>query len=104
MVPAMVWQLTHAVCFKDTASVGDRVRSVSRLFLRVDPLLELLGGIDINTKKHFGVLHAAILCALANVHAGLVRIDPNGINAIGNEIGFPGELGNPETMVGIGGK
>lgn len=74
------------------------------MFLGGDPISELLGRIDVDTEEHFGVLRAAVLGALAEVYAGFVRIDPCGIDAIGNEVGFSSELWNPKAVVGIDGE
>ena len=74
--------------FEDLAPGGNGIGNVSGLFLRGDPGAELFGRIDVDAKKHFGVLGAAVLGALTEIHTGLVRIDPDGIDAIGNEVGF----------------
>ncbi len=74
--------------FEDLAPSGNRIRSVSGLFLSSDPGAELFGRIDVDAKKHFGVLGAAILGTLTEIHTGRVRINPDGIDAIRNEVGF----------------
>jgi len=77
---------------------------VSGFLFRSDPFGELLGRIDVDAEKHFGVLRAAILGALPKVHAGFVRVDPDGINAIGDQVCFAGELRNPKAVIGVRGE
>lgn len=89
--------------FKDVATGGDSIRGMGGLFFGGYPFTELLGRIDVDTQEHFGVLRAAILGTLADVHADFVRLDPNGVDAIGDEVGFAGELRNPKAVISIGG-
>ena len=48
------------------------------------------------------MLSSAILRALPQIKSGLLRIDPHGIHAIRNQVGFAGQPRHPETVVGIG--
>lgn len=87
--------------FKDVTSRGGG--GMCGLLFRGNPPAELLGRIDVDAQEHFGVLRAAVLGTLTDVHAGFVRLDPHRVDAIGDEVGFAGELRNPKTVVGIGG-
>src|SRR5262249_58407830 len=49
-------------------------------------------------EQHVGVLHPAILRAVANISSRLKGFDPHSILPIGNHIGFAGELRHPEAM------
>src|SRR6266850_1736820 len=49
-------------------------------------------------QQHARVLQATIFGAVAHVGARLNRLDPHSILAIGNQIGFAGELRHPETV------
>ena len=87
--------------FKDVATGSDGIGRIGDLFFGSNPLTELLGRIDVDAKKHFGVLSAAVLRALTKVHTGFVRLHPHGVDAIGDEVGFAGKLRNPETVIGV---
>ena len=50
------------------------------------------------------MLRAAILRALAEKDARLMRVQPHFVDAIRNEVCLSGKLRNPETVVGVGGK
>ena len=65
------------------------------------PAVELIARLHIDTKEHLGVLSAAVLGTLADVHAGFVWLHPHGVDAIGDEVGLAGELRNPEAVVGV---
>src|SRR5579862_7553617 len=72
-----------------------------RLLLFMNPAVKLLGRLHVDAQKHLGVLRSAILRALSQEQAGLVRIDPHLIGMIGNQIGFSAEPGHPKTVVSI---
>ena len=76
--------------FENVATVGYGVGGLRRAFLCGYPGIKLFGGLDINTQEHFGVLDSAVLRTLTDVHSGGMWIDPNGVDAIGNEVGFSG--------------
>ena len=48
--------------------------------------------------KHPSVLQAAVFGAVANIGARFCRLYPHEITAIGDHIGFAGELWHPETV------
>ena len=74
------------------------------LFLRANPRAEIFCALHRYAQKHLGVLRAAVLRALAKKGARLFGIHPHLVNAIRNQVGFPRKLGNPEAVVGVGGK
>ena len=65
---------------------------------------ELVAGIHIDAQQHLGVLRSAILRALAQEEAGLVRVDPHAVRVIRNQVGLARQARDPEAVVGIGGK
>ena len=44
------------------------------------------------------MLRAAVLGTVPKIRPGLFGFDPHSVLAIGNQISFPGELGNPEAV------
>src|SRR5262249_5402306 len=66
--------------------------------LRRPPAGELIGGMRDNANAHFRVLRPAILSAVAEVRAHLLRLDPHPVDAVRDQIGLPRELRDPETM------
>ena len=90
--------------FEDAPASGYIRVEHCRLLLGVDPRGKPLRTVNVNPQQHLGVLRAAILRALAKKDAGLVRIDPHVIHAIGNQVGLARQLRNPETVVRVGGK
>src|SRR5258708_39303207 len=69
-----------------------------------DPGLETFGSVYRHAEKHFRVLRAAILRALAEIDARLVRVHPHFVYAIRNRVCLSGKLSNPEAVIGVGGK
>ena len=59
--------------------------------------LELLRSVDIDAQQHLGVLRAAELGALPDVHAGLMRIDPHLVHAVRKQVGLAGESREPRS-------
>ena len=74
------------------------------LLLRANPRVEFVGRIDRHPLQHLGVLRSAVLRALAEKHARSMRIHPQMVHPVRNQVGFAGELRNPEAVVGVGGE
>src|SRR5262249_20965154 len=77
-----------------------------RVFRRRPPLRrhpggELFWGMRDDAKAHFRVLRPAILGAIAEVRASLLRLDPHPVDAGRDQVGLPGELRDPETMYDV---
>lgn len=87
--------------FEDVATGSDGTGWIGNLFLGGNPFAETLWRINVDAKEHLGVLSAAVLGTLTDVHAGFVWLHPHGVDAIGDEVGLAGELRNPETVVGV---
>src|SRR4029077_5987414 len=77
---------------------------VRLLLLFAHPRLEVFRSIHVRAQKHFRVLGAAVLCALAKKQAGLVRIEPRFVYPIRNQVGLSSKLWYPETVIRVGGK
>ena len=58
---------------------------------------EILGAVNVNPQQHLGVLRAAILRALAEINAGLVRIHPHLVDAIRNQVCLSRQAGEPRS-------
>src|ERR1700687_1416547 len=84
--------------------LGNNITGGRRLPLLLDPAVELIVRLNINTQEHFGVLCPAILRALAEVNARLVRIDPHTIRVVRNQVRLTCQPWPPETMVRISGQ
>ena len=87
--------------FEDVATGSDGTGRIGNLFLGGNPFAETFWRINVDAKEHLGVLSAAVLGTLADVHAGFVWFHPHGVDAIGDQVGLAGELRNPETVVGV---
>src|SRR5712671_2756334 len=91
-------------CLED-ASACDLLRILIRSPLLVsDPGFKNFGGVYRDAEEHLRVLRAAILRALAEIDARLVRVYPHFIYAIRNQVCLSGKLRNPETVISVGGK
>src|SRR6266404_2377211 len=91
-------------CLEDT-SACDLLRILIRNpLLLSDPGLEIFGSVYRHAEEHLRVLRAAILRALAEIDARLVRVHPHFVYAVRNQICLPGKLRNPETVIGVGGE
>ena len=96
----------------DAGVVHERRRGLRRRWkiaaagwlLRRDPRGKLRGSVGVNANQHLGVLRSAVLRALAEIEAGVCRIDPHGVDLIGNQIHLAGQSRNPEAMVDIRGR
>src|SRR5260370_36396991 len=69
-----------------TSSFGNNIACGCRLTLLLDPAVELIARLNINTQKHFGVLRSAILRTLAKIKTRLVWIDPHTVRVVRNQI------------------
>src|SRR5262245_1523949 len=65
------------------------------------PALKTLAWFNDDPKQHLGVLRAAVLRTLPEVHADVVRLDPHAVLSIGNQIRLSRHLWNPETVNGV---
>jgi hypothetical protein len=74
------------------------------LTLLLNPLIKVRVRLDINAEEHLGVLDSAVLCALAEINAGFVRIDPHAIRMIRYEVRLTCKTWYPEAVIGISGK
>ena len=72
--------------------------------LLFNPAIEARTRLDINAEHHLGVLDSAVLCALAEINAGFVRIDPHTIRMIGYQVRLHGKPWHPEAVIRIRGK
>src|SRR5262245_64702286 len=54
-----------------------------------------------DAKAHFRVLRPAILGAVAEICARLLRLDPHSVDAVGDQVGLPRQLRYPETMYDV---
>src|SRR5262245_18517016 len=54
-----------------------------------------------DAKAHFRVLRPAILGAVAEICARLLRLDPHPVDAVGDQVAIPRELRDPETMYDV---
>src|ERR1700722_3880395 len=63
--------------FEYSLPLGSRVTHYGRLGLLLNPSVEVLMRLNINTQKHLGVLCPAVLSTLAQVKTGLVEINPH---------------------------
>jgi hypothetical protein len=71
------------------------------LTLLFNPSIEVHARLDVNADQHLGMLDSTVLCALAKINAGLVRIDPHTIRMIGDEVRLPGKTWYPEAVIRI---
>src|SRR6267154_5879915 len=90
--------------FEDMSSSRFFFILIRRLSLRADPGSKLFGVVHVNAQEHLCVLRSAILSALAEKQARFMRVYPCLVYVVRNQVGFSRKLGNPETVVGIGGK
>jgi hypothetical protein len=74
------------------------------LTLLFNPSIEVRTRLDINPEEHLGMLDSAVLCALADIDAGFVRIDPHTIRMIGYEVRLPCKTWYPEAVIRVRGK
>ena len=88
---------------EDVAAFGRGIIRRRNAFLTLDPGVEIRGRIHIHPQQHLGVLHAAILRALAEEQTGFMRIDPGVIRMVRNQVGLSGQAGHPEAVVGVRG-
>src|ERR1700683_3104213 len=89
---------------KDAAAFHNRVTRDGRLFLLLDPVVELFRRIHINPQQHFGVLDAAILRALTEINSGLLGIDPGVIHSVRNQVRLSSKTRHPKAVVRVSGK
>ena len=63
-------------------SLGNSATCSRRLALLLNPSVEFILRLDINTQQHLGVLCPAILRTLAEVNSGLLRVDPHCVGVV----------------------
>src|SRR5690606_8721709 len=71
-----------------------------RLLVR-QPTLESARWIDVDAEEHVGVLGAAVLGALPEVEARVLGLEPEAVRASRDQVGLPGESGDPETVTDV---
>jgi len=86
---------------EDHPSLRYSVRDDRLLTLLLNPSMEVRMRLDINPDEHLGVLDSAILCALAEINACFVRIDPRAIRMIGYEVRLTCKTWHPKAVVRI---
>src|SRR6516162_4434716 len=72
------------------------------LLLLVHPSLEVVRAIHVYAQKHLRVLCPAVLRALPQKQACLLRIEPRRVRVIRNQVRLSCELRHPETVIGVG--
>ena len=72
--------------------------------LLFNPPIEARLCLDINADEHLGMFNSAVLCALAEINACFVRIDPHTIRMIGYQVRLTCKTRYPEAVVRIRGK
>src|SRR5262249_34004285 len=72
-----------------------------RSSLRRNPTGELFGGMRDDAKAHFRVLRPAILGAIAEIRGRTLPLYPHPVDAVGDQVGLPRELRDPETMYDV---
>ncbi len=102
IVPATVWQLMQAVCWKTVRPSATPGVVDGWLLLVRDPGGELGRRIGIHADQHLGVLRSAVLRALAQIEPWRLGIDPHGVDPVGNQVHLAGEPRNPEAVIGVG--
>src|SRR5437667_12421227 len=85
-----------------SAPFGNNIAHGRGLPLLLNPAVELIARLHVNTQKHLGMLRPAVLRALAQVNARLVRIDPHTVWVVGNQVSLTRQAWDPETVVSIG--
>src|SRR5262245_28011488 len=85
---------------KDLCSRCGRASSGFHWHLKfvIDPLLKIFGCVNERPKSHIGVRISAKLCALPVVFSGHIRDQCNLILLPGNDVAFPTDLRDEETM------
>src|SRR5262245_37109466 len=91
-------------CFKDVSSRGFFFILTRRLSLFAHPGVEVFRGIHIHAQQHLRVLRAAVLRALAEKQARLMRIEPHLVWVIRDQVGLSCKLGNPKTVISVRGE
>jgi len=90
--------------FEDALSGDFLLVRIRGLLLCADPCFEGFGTFDRNPQQHFRVLRAAVLSALPEKDARLVRVQPHLVDAIWNEVCFSRKLRNPKAVISVGGE
>src|ERR1700746_469397 len=74
--------------FKDLSALLHGTTNQGRAFLFLNPPIKLFRRINIYAQEHLGVLYAAVLSALTDIHTRFMRIDPHVVHAVWNQIRF----------------
>src|SRR5260370_42103854 len=72
--------------------------------LRMYPGVEVFMAVHVYAQKHLRVLCSAILSALPEKNASLVRVELRLVHAIGNQVCFAGSMRYPEAGISVAGK
>jgi hypothetical protein len=84
---------------KNASTFGRTTSQTGRPPLILCPSIELVAWLHIDAEQHFCVLNAAILGALPEKEAGLMRIDPHLIRVIGDEVRLASQTRYPKTVI-----
>src|ERR1039458_4897477 len=71
------------------------------LLLVRDPGSKVGRAIGVDAQQHLGVLGSAVLRALAEIEPGSFRVQPHGIDPVGNQVRLSGQARNPEAVIGV---
>src|SRR5579871_2799438 len=95
----------HTSCFQKDAPSCRHPRVVDCLpLLLAGPVFKPVVFVHVNPQKHFGVLSAAVLCALAQIDSGFVWIYPGLVYTVRNQIHLAAELRYPEAVISVRGQ
>ena len=86
----------HGLAFSGSRVAGKTLHG--GLLLLIDPRRKVRRRLRINTDQHLGMLHSAKLRALAQEQAGLLRIEPHRVYAVGNHIRLARQPRHPEAV------
>ncbi len=76
-------------------------RQLCFLTLFFDPGVEVCSRLDVDAQKHLRVLSSAVLSALAQIKAGLVRLDPHPVGMVRNQISLARQSRHPPAVIRI---
>ena len=103
-VPATAWQLMQAVVSKTCRPSRSLIRERRRLLLLLNPRDRIQRAVHGDAQQHLGVLGSAVLRALPQVDARLVRVNPRLVHAVRNQVRLAGQARNPEAVIRVGGQ
>ena len=72
--------------------------------MRMHPRVKVSARIDVDAKQHQAVLRSTVLRTLAEIEAGVVRVDPRVVDAIGNQVRLSRKARHPEAVIRVRGE